>query len=283
MYNVRTSSQAANGNVEMELIQKILAFNGVANQKVVFQLPKAAPLSWKLTEEEQEAIVGEWCAPANQQALVDARTFFSGWGGTASLPASLPKVKCNLRIVRVYIPRGLASTLTAALAQFPSALVTGPRQSGKTTFLLEEFGRGARYLTLDDPLERGFAASDPNGFLDRFPEDRVILDEIQYAPELLPYLKIRIDQDRQRQGRWLLTGSQQFQLMANVSESLAGRIALLELLPFSLLETRGVRSPDLAPSSGTVPIPILRSTPRSETSGSPPTSRPMWSETYGNS
>ncbi len=88
MYNVRTSSQAANGNVEMDLIQKFLAFNGVANRKVVFQLPKAAPLSWKLTEEEQEAIVGDWCAPANQQALVDARTFFSG--GTA--PAAPPGV-----------------------------------------------------------------------------------------------------------------------------------------------------------------------------------------------
>jgi predicted AAA+ superfamily ATPase len=171
----------------------------------------------------------------------------------------------------MYLPRALASTLTAALAQFPSALVTGPRQSGKTTFLLEEFGRGARYLTLDDPLERGFAGTDPNGFLDRFPEDRVILDEIQYAPELLPYLKIRIDQDRQRQGRWLLTGSQQFQLMANVSESLAGRIALLELLPFSLLETRGQRSPELASVlwNGSYPDPALH-----------PEKRDLWIASY---
>jgi hypothetical protein len=159
----------------------------------------------------------------------------------------------------VYVPRGLAATLTDALAHFPAALVTGPRQSGKTTFLLKEFGQGARYLTLDDPLERGFAATDPNGFLDRFPGGRVVLDEIQYAPELLPYLKIRIDQDRRRHGRWLLTGSQQFQLMANVSESLAGRIALLELLPFSLLETRGVRSPDLESVlwNGSYPDPAL--------------------------
>lgn len=159
----------------------------------------------------------------------------------------------------MYVPRGLAPTLANALAQFPAALVTGPRQSGKTTFLLEEFGRGARYLTLDDPLERSFASSDPNGFLDRFPEERIVLDEIQYAPELLPYLKIRIDQDRRRNGRWLLTGSQQFQLMANVSESLAGRIALLELLPFSLLETREVRSADLADVvwNGSYPDPAL--------------------------
>ncbi|HYU35059.1 MAG TPA: AAA family ATPase, partial [Thermoanaerobaculia bacterium] len=97
----------------------------------------------------------------------------------------------------MYVPRALAPTLGMALAQFPSVLVTGPRQSGKTTFLLEEFGRGARYLNLDDPLEREFAQSDPNGFLDRFGEARMVLDEIQYAPELLPYLKIRIDRDRQ--------------------------------------------------------------------------------------
>ena len=183
----------------------------------------------------------------------------------------MTKLRSNLRMVRMYVPRDLAPTLGEALAQFPSVLVTGPRQSGKTTFLLEEFGRGARYLTLDDPLERGFAASDPNGFLDRFPEDRVILDEIQYAPELLPYLKIRIDRDRQRTGKWLLTGSQQFQLMANVSESLAGRIALLELLPFSLLETRGVRSPDLASVlwNGSYPDPVLH-----------PEKRDLWIASY---
>ncbi len=140
----------------------------------------------------------------------------------------------------MYFPRLLGDPLRRILEQFPAVLITGPRQSGKTTFLLEEFGQDADYVTFDDPLERSFAISDANGFLDRF-EGRVILDEIQYVPELLPYLKIRIDRDRRRgenqgNGRWLLTGSQQFQLMANVSESLAGRIALLELPPFSLLE-----------------------------------------------
>jgi uncharacterized protein len=171
----------------------------------------------------------------------------------------------------MYVPRALAPTLAGALAHFPSVLVTGPRQSGKTTFMLEEFGQGARYLTLDDPLERSFAVSDPNGFLDRFPGDRIILDEIQYAPELLPYLKIRIDQDRQRNGKWLLTGSQQFQLMANVSESLAGRIALLDLLPFSLLETRGIRSPELASVlwNGSYPDPTLN-----------PEKRDLWIASY---
>lgn len=150
-------------------------------------------------------------------------------------------------------------------------LVTGPRQSGKTTFLLEEFGQGARYLSLDDPLQRGFASEDPNGFLDQIGDGRAILDEIQYAPELLSYLKIRIDRDRRQNGRWLLTGSQQFQLMANVSESLAGRIALLELLPFSLLETPGARVRDLASVvwNGSYPEPALS-----------PRKRDLWIPSY---
>jgi predicted AAA+ superfamily ATPase len=174
-------------------------------------------------------------------------------------------------MVRVYVPRSLASTLATALTQFPAVLVTGPRQSGKTTFLLKEFGQGAQYLNLDDPLERDFARTDPNGFLDRFEGARVVLDEIQYAPELLSYLKIRIDRDRDANGRWLLTGSQQFQLMANVSESLAGRIALLELLPFSLLETAAVRPADLASIvwNGAYPEPSLQ-----------PEKRDLWIASY---
>jgi len=136
----------------------------------------------------------------------------------------------------MYVPRRLAATLKKALDLFPSVLVTGPRQSGKTTFLLHEFGQRCDYVNFDDPMERNFALSDPNGFLDRFTKKPVILDEIQYAPELLPYIKMRIDHERDRAGRWLMTGSQQFALMRNVSESLAGRVAVLELLPFSLLE-----------------------------------------------
>lgn len=135
----------------------------------------------------------------------------------------------------MYISRLLSPTVEEALKQFPAVLVTGPRQAGKTTFLLQEFSI-KNYISFDDPLERNFALSDANGFLDRFGNQSVILDEIQYVPELLPYLKIRIDRDRKRFGKWLLTGSQPFQLMKNVSESLAGRIAVLELYPFSLLE-----------------------------------------------
>lgn len=140
----------------------------------------------------------------------------------------------------MYISRLLYPSLAKALQYFPAVLITGPRQAGKTTFLLQEGGKGYSYVSFDDPLERNFAISDPNGFLDRFDDKPVILDEIQYVPEILPYLKIRIDRNREQYGRWILTGSQQFQLMKNVSESLAGRIAILELLPFSWEENRQV-------------------------------------------
>lgn len=133
----------------------------------------------------------------------------------------------------MYRHRQLATTLQQALASFPAVLVTGPRQSGKTTFLRHEAGGGADYVSFDDPIERDFALGDPSGFLARFRNDRLILDEIQYAPSLLPHLKMRIDAEPDRCGRWLLTGSQQFGLMRDVSESLAGRIAILELPPFS--------------------------------------------------
>jgi predicted AAA+ superfamily ATPase len=138
----------------------------------------------------------------------------------------------------MYIKRLLSPVLKECIKQFPAILITGPRQSGKTTFLLHELGKNFKYISFDDPLERNFALSDPKGFLDRFSNEPVILDEIQYAPEILPYLKIRIDKERMKTGRWILTGSQQFQLMKNVSESLAGRVAVLDLYPFSLLEAR---------------------------------------------
>jgi uncharacterized protein len=137
----------------------------------------------------------------------------------------------------MYIKRLLHNALNEAMKFFPAVLVTGPRQSGKTTLLRHELAnQQAAYVSFDDPLERDFAHKDPHGFLDRFQKQPVILDEIQYVPELLQYLKIYIDKNRQQNGCWILTGSQQFQLMHNVSESLAGRIAILELLPFSILE-----------------------------------------------
>src|SRR3972149_10393493 len=136
----------------------------------------------------------------------------------------------------MYVRRLLHSTLSQAVKQFPAVLITGPRQAGKTTFVLHEAGKDAAYISFDDPIERRFGSSDPQGFLDRFGERTIILDEVQYLPEILPYLKMRIDRRRRKTGKWLLTGSQQFHLMKNISESLAGRVALLELLPFSVLE-----------------------------------------------
>ena len=159
----------------------------------------------------------------------------------------------------MYIPRLLSSTLEKALKLFPAVLVTGPRQAGKTTFLMHECGEKSAYVSFDDPLERSFALSDPNGFLDRFGERSVILDEVQYVPEILPFLKMRIDRDRKKAGKWLLTGSQQFQLMKNVSESLAGRVVILELLPFSLLENNQ-KGPDWLETviwNGAYPEPSL--------------------------
>ncbi len=137
----------------------------------------------------------------------------------------------------MYVPRELTTTFKKAIGQFPAVLVTGPRQSGKSTFV-QHVLEGTPYLTFDDPLNREFAEEDPNGFLDPYQGRAVILDEIQYVPSLFNYLKIHIDQNR-TPGNWILTGSQQFSLMKNVSETLAGRIALLDLAPFSLAELKG--------------------------------------------
>jgi hypothetical protein len=135
------------------------------------------------------------------------------------------------------IPRTLESTVRRALRTFPVALVTGPRQSGKTTLLRERWGASHRFVSLEDPDVRERALSDPRAFL-RWAPPPVFLDEIQYAPSLLPYVKTLVDEDR-RPGRWLLSGSQSFGLMQGVTESLAGRIAVLALLPLSLAEATG--------------------------------------------
>jgi predicted AAA+ superfamily ATPase len=156
----------------------------------------------------------------------------------------------------MYRPRQLASVLKQAIAGFPAVLITGPRQSGKTTFLRHEAGANVDYVSFDDPLERDFAALDPAGFLARFADRPVILDEIQHSPGLLSHLKLRIDAEPGRCGRWLLTGSQQFGLMRDVSESLAGRVAVLELPPFSAIEMAQTGLEPLLWNGG-YPIPAL--------------------------
>ncbi len=134
----------------------------------------------------------------------------------------------------MYHTRTLETAVQTASRQFPVVLVTGPRQVGKTTLLRHLCPSGRRYVTLDDLALRALARSDPALFLDRFPPPLVI-DEIQYAPDLLPGIKMRVDSEKKAGAFWL-AGSQQFQLMKGVSESLAGRVAILNLLGFSVRE-----------------------------------------------
>ena len=142
-----------------------------------------------------------------------------------------------------YIPREFEKVLDKAVGQFPALVITGPRQSGKTTLLNHVYGKTYHYVSLDNPQTRILAVSDPELFLEKNAPP-VIIDEIQYAPELLPYFKIYIDKHRQKKGAFLLTGSQQFPLMQGVTESLAGRTAVLTLLPMSWQERLRHKKPD---------------------------------------
>lgn len=139
---------------------------------------------------------------------------------------------------KTYIRRALEPVLKQAVREFPAVILSGPRQSGKTTLLKHLFGGRYGYVSLEPPDIRAAAAADPRGFLETYPPP-VIFDEVQYAPDLLPYIKERIDARRSQRGQYLLTGSQNLLLMARVTESLAGRTAILRLLPLSRREARG--------------------------------------------
>ena len=131
------------------------------------------------------------------------------------------------------IQRDIAPLFKQALSQYPVVTLTGPRQSGKTTLAKSECP-DKPYVSLEDPDVRSFAKSDPRGFLSGYPSG-AILDEIQRVPELPSYLQTIVDADP-TPGRFVLTGSQQFELMRSVTQSLAGRTAILRLLPMSLSE-----------------------------------------------
>jgi len=137
-----------------------------------------------------------------------------------------------------YLPRCLGEEILSAVRHFPAILVTGPRRSGKTTLLRHLFPK-ATHILLEDPDIVARVKSDPRGFLENLREP-VLLDEIQNAPELLNYIRTRIDKAPEKHGRWFLTGSQEAPLMKGVTESMAGRVAVFQLFPFSSEESSKV-------------------------------------------
>jgi len=137
-----------------------------------------------------------------------------------------------------FVPRSVAPEIARAARRFPAVILTGPRRAGKTTLLRRLFPR-ASYWLMEDPDVVARVRSDPRGFLAEV-RTPAILDEIQNVPEILNYVRTRIDSAPARNGRWLLTGSQEAPLMRGVTESLAGRAAVMQLLPFSTRETAKV-------------------------------------------
>ncbi len=135
-----------------------------------------------------------------------------------------------------YITRSLEPAILCAAAQFPAVVLTGPRQSGKTTLLKHLFGSTHAYLSLELPDVQAAATGDPRGLLEAYPPP-VIFDEVQHAPVLLPYIKERIDARRSQTGQYLLSGSQNLLLLERITECLSGRAAVLRLLPLSHRET----------------------------------------------
>lgn len=140
----------------------------------------------------------------------------------------------------MYIKRAIEETIAKVAGMFPVLFVTGPRQVGKTTLLKQLAEAGRKYVTLDDPDVRYLAKHDPALFMQRYTPP-VFIDEIQYATELLPYIKMSVDESGRRGDFWI-TGSQVFRLMKNVSESLAGRVGIVHLLGLSNAELYGYAS-----------------------------------------
>ena len=137
-----------------------------------------------------------------------------------------------------YVHRELEDQVARAMRAFPAVVLTGPRRAGKTMLLRRLFPK-AGYLLLEDPDVVARFRADPHGFLDAV-KTPVILDEVQHVPEVFAFVRSRIDRQPRRKGQWLLTGSQEAPLMQEVTESMAGRAAVLQLLPFSTRETAKV-------------------------------------------
>jgi len=157
------------------------------------------------------------------------------------------------------IKRELTKKLKQSAAQFPVVTVTGPRQSGKTTLVRNTF-KNYDYVSLELPDARSFAIEDPRGFLERF-RGPVILDEVQRTPHLFSYIQVMVDED-DRPGRFILTGSHNFLLLQSISQSLAGRCAVLNLLPLSISEILERKPINIETFGKTIPQKI-RTPPRS--------------------
>ena len=157
-----------------------------------------------------------------------------------------------------YIQRSMEPTVERALTAFPIVTLTGPRQAGKTTLLKRLLADTHAYVSLELPDVQQSAVSDPRGFLRTYAPP-VIYDEIQYAPELLPYIKEVVDERRGETGLFVLSGSQNVMLLSTVRESLAGRTAILRLLPLSFRE-REKRSDMKLPWEDTPGLPRMERT-----------------------
>lgn len=133
------------------------------------------------------------------------------------------------------VKRVILKEILYLMEKYPVVAVTGPRQSGKTTFLKESFP-GFKYVSLEDPRVRNFFTSDPTGFWNEYNE-KVIFDEAQRLPELFSYIQNAVDESG-KMGQFILSGSQNFQLLENITQSLAGRVALFKLFPFDFTEMK---------------------------------------------
>ena len=153
-----------------------------------------------------------------------------------------------------YQKRAIEPLLLEYLTIFPVVALTGPRQSGKSTLIKHLLNDKYRYVTLDDYRIVDQLEDDPERFISTY-GDKVIFDEVQKYPKIFNLIKRKVDEERQEYGRYVLTGSSQFTLQHNISETLAGRIGLLQLLPFDISE---LPDTDIPIENGCYPEQVMR-------------------------